>query len=66
VYCILNRLTSPRHPIGKANAALKANHEADHAAIFDRVSLELGQSGALDDLPPDELHKGYGNTEKRF
>lgn len=38
-------------------AALRARHVADHTALFDRVSLDIGQSAP--DLPTDRLLAAY-------
>ncbi|MEU8149124.1 glycoside hydrolase family 95 protein [Nonomuraea sp. NPDC048901] len=40
-------------------ARLLAAHRADHAALFDRVRLDLG--GSLPAIPTDELLAQYGN-----
>ncbi|MFC4013762.1 glycoside hydrolase N-terminal domain-containing protein [Nonomuraea purpurea] len=44
----------------KGYARLSAAHRADHAALFDRVKLDLG--GSLPATPTDELLSGYGTT----
>ncbi|MEU5725951.1 glycoside hydrolase N-terminal domain-containing protein [Micromonospora sp. NPDC047738] len=42
----------------KGYAALLADHQADYAALFDRVSLDL--AGKLPDIPTDQLLGQYG------
>lgn len=34
-------------------AALRANHVADHSALFNRMSIDLGRSSYISDLPTD-------------
>ncbi|MGW6745264.1 glycoside hydrolase family 95 protein [Streptomyces sp. NPDC055025] len=41
----------------RSYGALRADHVSDHRALFDRVSLDIGQQ--LPDLPTDQLLKGY-------
>ncbi|WBB61857.1 glycoside hydrolase family 95 protein [Streptomyces sp. WMMC500] len=42
----------------KGYGALLRDHEADHAELFDRVTLDLG--GEMPDVPTDELLSRYG------
>jgi hypothetical protein len=44
--------------------AVKTAHEKDFAAIFGRVSVDLGNGSAYDDLPTDELLQLYRKGEK--
>jgi alpha-L-fucosidase 2 len=50
--------------VKKGCRAVKADHEEDFGAIFGRVSLDLGNRSAADDLPTDELLKRYGAGEE--
>ncbi|MDJ1137147.1 glycoside hydrolase family 95 protein [Streptomyces iconiensis] len=45
---------------GHGHAALRKAHVADHAALFDRVRLDIGQA-MPEGVPTDQLLKGYAD-----
>ncbi|HBE01914.1 MAG: hypothetical protein A2096_01845 [Spirochaetes bacterium GWF1_41_5] len=47
--------------LGKSFRVLKREHIADHRALFDRVSLDLG--GESDMMPTNELIQNYSKTQ---
>lgn len=50
--------------VRKGYQAVKAAHEKDFTAIFGRVSLDLGNRSAYDDLPTDVLLQKYRTGER--
>ncbi|UCG89374.1 MAG: glycoside hydrolase family 95 protein, partial [Gemmatimonadota bacterium] len=47
----------------KSFSQLRHSHVADHRALFDRVSLDLGSSAASQDLPSDERIAEFGAND---
>ena len=50
---------SQRQPVEKGYAAVKANHLSDYQEMFDRLTLELGQT--VSDKTTDQLLAAYKN-----
>ncbi|TVX96479.1 glycoside hydrolase family 95 protein [Cohnella terricola] len=49
--------------VGKGYAALRDDHIADYRALFDRVSLSLGERRASEEMPTDERITAYGAAD---